>query len=312
MEFRYGNYPTMITPYKADGTVDYDMVEKYVEWYAQNGCDGIFAICQSSEIFYLTLEEKVKINSLVYKKAKEIEKRTGEKFTIVSSGHTSDSIEEQIVELNAVIKSGTDALILITNRLAKEDEDDEVWIKNAETVLKSLPEGVCLGLYECPYPYKRLVTKKGLEWCVSTGRFYFMKDTCCDAKKIENRLQILKGSSFALLNANCQTLLASIRAGGKGYCGIMSNFHPRLYGWLCANPYHEKAELVQSVLAMLGFTEVGLPYPLTAKYSMTLCGNTTENIARNRPSSALTDYARDNIKQMKLLTDTLEKELGLR
>ena len=144
MEFRYGNYPTMITPYKADGTVDYDMVEKYVEWYAQNGCDGIFAICQSSEIFQLTLEEKVKINSLVSKKAKEIEKRTGEKFTIVSSGHTSDSIEEQIVELNAVIKSGTDALILITNRLAKEDEDDDVWIKNAETVLKSMPEGVCL------------------------------------------------------------------------------------------------------------------------------------------------------------------------
>ena len=211
-----------------------------------------------------------------------------------------------------MVKSGTDALILITNRLAKEDESDDVWIKNAETLLKSLPTDVCFGLYECPHPYKRLVTPKVLEWCKSTGRFYFMKDTCCNAQEIEKRLQILKGSTFALLNANCQTLLASIRAGGKGYCGIMSNFHPRLYGWLCANPYHEKAELVQSVLSMVGFTEGGLPYPLTAKYSMTLCGNETENIARNRKSEELTDYGRDCVKQMKLLTDTLEKELGLR
>ncbi len=311
MDFRYGNYPTMITPYKTDGSVDYEMVEKYVDWYADNGCDGIFAVCQSSEIFYLTLEEKVKINSIVYKKAKEIEKKTGKPFTIVSSGHTSDSIEGQIEELNAIVKSGTDALIFITNRFAKEDESDEVWIKNAETVLKSLPKEVCLGLYECPYPYKRLVTEKVLNWCKSTGRFYFMKDTCCNAREIEKRLKILEGSSFALLNANCQTLLASIRAGGKGYCGIMSNFHPRLYGWLCQNPYHEKAELVQAVLGSLGFTESGLPYPLSAKYSMTLCGNATENYARNRRAEELTDYGRDCIKQMKLLTDTLEKELGL-
>ena len=33
---------------------------------------GIFAVCQSSEIFYLSLEERVELNRIVYKKAKEL------------------------------------------------------------------------------------------------------------------------------------------------------------------------------------------------------------------------------------------------
>lgn len=81
-----GAYPTMITPYKEDGSVDYETVKKYVHWYHDNGCEGIFAVCQSSEIFYLTPEEIVKINRTVYETAQEIWKNGGRKMEIVSSG----------------------------------------------------------------------------------------------------------------------------------------------------------------------------------------------------------------------------------
>ena len=46
----------MITPYREDGSVDCETAEKYVEWYYNAGLDGIFAICQSGEIFFLSLE----------------------------------------------------------------------------------------------------------------------------------------------------------------------------------------------------------------------------------------------------------------
>ena len=36
-------FPTMITPYNAEGKVDYEAVEKMVEWYWNKGCGGIFA-----------------------------------------------------------------------------------------------------------------------------------------------------------------------------------------------------------------------------------------------------------------------------
>ncbi len=294
-------FPTMITPYTGDGEVDYATAERYVEWYFEKGCSGVFAICQSSEIFFLTLEERIKLNTVVWNKAKELEKRSGRRFVVVSSGHISDSPEEQAKELNMVAQSGTDALILITNRLDINNEGDDVWISNAEKLLETLPKDVKLGLYECPMPYKRPVTPKILDWCLKTGRFYYMKDTCCDAEEIARRNEQLKGSEFRLLNANCQTLLSSLKSGGFGYCGIMANFHPELYVWLVENFEKEpqKAELVQNLLGSLGFTESGLPYPLTAKYNMCLEGIPTENSARNRRAEELTDYVKDCTCQMR-------------
>ena len=86
-------FTTMITPYFPSGKIHYAMAERYVDWYFENGLDGIFAVCQSSEIFYLSLEEKVELNRRVYARAKELENKHGRPFTVVSSGHTSDTIE---------------------------------------------------------------------------------------------------------------------------------------------------------------------------------------------------------------------------
>lgn len=304
-------FTTMITPYKKDGSVDLEMAEKYVDWYFENGLNGIFAICQSSEIFYLSLEEKLAINRVVYNRAKELEKKHGRQLTVVSSGHTSDSLEDQAKELNEVWHSGTDAVILITNRLDINNEGDDVFIANAEKLLSMLDPDMKLGFYECPYPYKRLVTPKILDWCMNTGRFYYMKDTCCDAELIKERCAQLAGSHFKLLNANGQTLLQSLRDGAKGYCGVMANYHPALYAWLGHNfeKESEKADFVQGIIGTFCFTEGGLPYPLSAKYHMNLCGMPTENLGRSRKSEELTDYHRLCLRQMKLSTDKLEQWL---
>lgn len=306
-----GAFPTMITPFKEDGSVDYETVKKYVHWYHDSGCSGIFAVCQSSEIFYLTPEEIVNINKLVYDTAQEIYRNGGRKMMIVSSGHTAETIEQQAEEFCRVAESGTDALIWITNRLDINNEGDETWIANAEKLLKLLPETVKLGLYECPYPYKRLLTPTILKWCVDTGRFHFVKDTCCDAQMIKERLELIEGSTIRLLNANCQTLLQSLRDGGHGYCGIMGNFHPKLYNWLCENfdKEPEKAEVLQAFLGTTGFTESGLPYPLSAKYHMNLVGIPTANMARCRNAAELTEYAKESIRQIKIASDYFEREV---
>ena len=305
-------FTTMITPFTKDGEVDYETAIKYVDWYFESGINGIFAVCQSSEIFYLSLEERVRLNAAVYKRAKELERIHKKEFTVVSSGHVSETIEDQAAELTAIWESGTDALILITNRLDINNKGDDVWIENCERLIEKLPKDAKLGLYECPYPYKRLLSPRILDFCLKSGRFFYIKDTCCDLATIKERCDMLRGSELRLLNANCQTLLESLRYGAQGYCGIMCNYHPALYAWLGDNfdKDTERAELVQSVIGMLGFTESGLPYPLTAKYHMGLCGIPTENIARCMPSSRMTDYAKHSMHQMKLITDRLSEYIN--
>ncbi|MBE6703334.1 MAG: dihydrodipicolinate synthase family protein [Ruminococcaceae bacterium] len=308
---KYEAFPTMITPYRADGTVDLETVKKYVHWYHDTGCHGIFAVCQSSEIFYLDEEELVAINRAVWETVQEIAASGGRRMTVVSSGHVACDIAAQARTLCRIAESGTDALILITNRLDLHNEGDDVWIANAEKLLALLPPHVKLGLYECPHPYKRLLTPRILQWCLQTGRFAFIKDTCCDPATIRERCQLLKGSELRLFNANCQTLLQSMKDGAAGYCGIMCNFHPWLYVWLCEHfqKEPEKAERLQRFLTLSGFTESGLPYPLTAKYHMSLVGNPTENYARNTDPKRLTAYVKFCVEQMKAASDEWEAYL---
>lgn len=40
-QIRKGVYPTMVTPYAPNGEIDYALVERLVDWYAEKGCRGV-------------------------------------------------------------------------------------------------------------------------------------------------------------------------------------------------------------------------------------------------------------------------------
>ena len=313
MNKKLGVFPTMVTPYTKEGKVDYKGVQALVEWYWKKGCDGIFAVCQSSEIFYLTLEERVNIGKTVVEKAKALAEvdKTRKPMKVVVSGHVSDSFEDQVEELTAMSGIGADALILISNRMDIANTTDEKWIEDLHKIIEKIPANMPLGVYECPKPYKRLLTKKMLEACKATGRFAFIKDTCCDAEMIKERIEVLKDCNIGLYNANAQTLLETLRAGADGYCGVMANFHPEIYKWLFDNADKKEAELVQAFVCMTAFTE-SLAYPATAKYYVNAHeGIEIEPISRAVDCNLITEYQKSCLAQMKTLGDFLKKQIGI-
>lgn len=313
MNKKLGVFPTMITAYTKEGRVDYKGIEALVEWYWKKGCDGIFAVCQSSEIFYLTLEERVKIGKTVVEKAKALANvdKSRKPMKIVVSGHVSDSFDEQIKELNAMAGVGADALILISNRMDIGNTAEDKWIDDLHKLMERLPENISLGVYECPKPYKRLLTEKMLKACKATGRFAFIKDTCCNAALIKERLEILSDSDIGLYNANAQTLLETLRTGADGYCGIMANFHPEIYKWLFDNAAKKECGIVQAFVCMTAFTEV-LAYPATAKYYLRVHENIEiEPISRSIDYNSITEYQKSCLAQMKILGDFIKKQIGI-
>ena len=313
MNKKLGVFPTMVTPYTKEGKVDYKGVQALVEWYWKKGCDGIFAVCQSSEIFFLTLEERVNIGKTVVEKAKALAEvdKTRKPMKVVVSGHVSDSFEDQVEELTAMSGVGADALILISNRMDIANTTDEKWIEDLHKLIEKIPANMPLGVYECPKPYKRLLTKKMLEACKATGRFAFIKDTCCDAEMIKERIEVLKDCDIGLYNANAQTLLETLRAGADGYCGVMANFHPEIYKWLFDNADKKEAELVQAFVCMTAFTE-SLAYPATAKYYVNAHeGIKIEPISRAVDCSLITEYQKSCLAQMKTLGDFVKKQIGI-
>lgn len=262
---RPGIYPTMITPYdEATGKIDMDAVRRIVEFYVERGVDGIFAVCQSSEMFFLTEDERAAL-------AAEVVRAAAGRVEVVVSGHVSDAIEDQIRELKRMQESGAAALVLVSNRLAAQDEDDDVLLENMNKILEAIPDAT-FGVYECPYPYKRLLTDKVLEAMAESGRFAFIKDTCCDAELIAHRVKVLAGRT-GLFNANSATLLETLRAGADGFSGIMANLHPELYAWLFRNykEQPEKADKLSAFLSLASGIERAL-YPTSAKYHMNKIG----------------------------------------
>lgn len=298
-----GVYPTMITPYNKNGEIDYVAVRSIVEWYIEKGCKGIFAVCQSSEMAFLTLDERVELASKV------VEYAAG-RINVVASGHCGHTIKEQIHEINEISKTGIDAFVLVSNRLDLHNEGDNVWIENAQKLLAGLETDIPLGIYECPMPYKRLLTEKILKWCIETNRFKFIKDTCCNPDMLEERLNLLKDSGIMIFNANAQTLLHSLEHGAAGYSGVMANFHPEFYSWLCDHIEDERAEAVQGYLAYTAFSE-SMAYPVTAKYHMNLIGISMELDSRSRKKSEFNNYQKDIVRQGVVTDKAFLKLMGI-
>lgn len=220
-----GIFPVMITPFTDDDRIDWDGYARLIEWYLDHGAQGLFAVCQSSEMQHLTLEERRDL-------ARFTVAQVAGRVPVVASGHVSDGHDAQLEELAAVAGTGVDAVVLVTNRLAVQGDEPGIWRTRLEALLSALPSDTRYGLYECPAPYRRLLSDDELEFCAQDGRFDFLKDVACDLGVVRRRLALTRGTPLAINNANAAIAWPVMQAGGQGFSGVMNNFHPDLYRWL--------------------------------------------------------------------------------
>lgn len=304
VSIRHGIWPTMITPYTADQKVDFRAVELLVDWYIQKGCTGVFAVCQSSEMFYLTEEEKVDI-------ARCVVQRAAGRLQVVASGHTADDLPEQIEQLERMSKTGVDVVVLVSNRLAKQNESDAVFTQNAQKIFDALPD-VAFGMYECPYPYHRLVSLPFLDYCMKKDKLYFLKDTSCSEEILSQRIRLAESRGLSIFNANTATMLEALRMGAAGFNGVMLNFHPDIYRWLFDHHTHDN-ETIQQVydfLVVAGVIEAHA-YPSNAKYHMQLEGIPIETISRSVEPERFNENARREVEHLFQMEKSIRRMIHL-
>lgn len=218
---------TMVTPFDSSGGVDLATCDRLVEWYIASGCVGIFSPCLSSEMFDLSEAERLAV-------AERVKARVAGRVCVVGTGTYGGSIDEQAA---FVVKMAAhcDAVVVNTATLVPEGADDAAWQAAAAKLLELTGE-VALGLYECPVPFKRLLSPALMRWCAASGRFTFHKDTCCELAPMAAKLKAVRevDSPFRLYNANAETLLPCLAQGWHGFSGISANFYPHMHAFLCA------------------------------------------------------------------------------
>jgi Dihydrodipicolinate synthase/N-acetylneuraminate lyase len=257
-----GYIPVMLTPFKENGTIDYDGLTRLTELYLQAGASGLFANCLSSEMFELSEDERLAVTRHV------VEVAAGS-VPVVATGTFGGAVAQQADFVKRLYDTGIEAAIVITNMLAGENEPEALFEENVFRLLDATP-GIPMGFYECPDPFKRILSAGQLKRFVDTGRIIYHKDTCLDIDLVKAKLGVTKDvTSFGLYDAYMVHAVQSLKAGSAGLSCIQGNYYPELIVWLCRN--YDNPSTASKVMHVQQFfidhmDVMHAVYPVGAKY----------------------------------------------
>ncbi|MEQ6120955.1 dihydrodipicolinate synthase family protein [Reichenbachiella sp. MALMAid0571] len=298
-------YPVMLTPFLESNEVDVNALRELTEYYIATGSTGLFTNCLTGEMFQLTDDERILVTKTV------VDQVAGRQ-NVVASGTFGLDQNRNIEFIKRIYDTGIYGVILNTNQLATPTESEEVVKKNLTKILDDTGD-IPLGVYECPVPYKRLLSPELLGWMGETKRFVFLKDTCCNLDQIISKLDAVKGTPLQIFNANISTGLGSIEAGAAGLGSTSSNFYPELLSYLSVN-LHGDAQKLNKVNTLITIFDslIHECYPMSAKYFMQLRGMKI-NLDGRIPSGSFTfqDYVKFDqlFKALENLANELEIDI---
>lgn len=302
-----GFIPVMLTPFKDNGAVDFDGLTKLTELYIEAGAAGLFANCLSSEMFELSEAERLAVVKHVVSAAQGA-------VPVVATGTFGGPIPQQADFVKQIYNCGVEAVIGITGLLAGENEGDEVFDANVGTLL-SLTEKIPMGFYECPVPYKRLISPGQLGCLVATGRVTYHKDTCLDIEQVKAKIAATAGHQFGLYDAYMVHAVESLKAGSAGLSCIQGNFFPELIVWLCNN--YNNPQWVQEVNSVQQFFIEHMDvmhnvYPIIAKYHLQKRGLQISTFTRRKDIGIFDTKVKTAIDELSNSYNVLKNELEIK
>lgn len=212
-EFR-GIYSLLLTPFKEDKSIDYDVYAQYVEWQASRGSHHLFSVCGSAEMTCLSIEERIKCAEIAVKHACGTE--------IVATANLEKTWQNQVEEVKRMEQTGVDGLVFVTRGVG--DDDDQL-----VNYLSELAEYTTLPilLYEFPGFNPHCMSGKAYGKLVANGKFKGIKDTTCSLELIKEKIAV-QGES-AVLQANIPYLFDAYVAGARGVCATPTSCGANLF-----------------------------------------------------------------------------------
>ena len=302
-----GFVPVMLTPFKNDGSIDFHGLTLLTNFYLESGVTGLFANCLSSEMYHLSEAESLSI-------IKHVISITAGKVPVVATGTFGGNIEKQAETVKKVYDLGVNAVIGITSLLASDKDEEETFLNNAFHLLE-LTEKIPMGFYECPIPYKRVISPKHLGELVKTGRVVYHKDTCLDIEQIKEKLKATEGYDFGIYDAYMVHSVESLKAGSAGLSCIQGNYFPELVVWLCTNfnnaSMKDQIDLVQQFF-IDNMAVMHAVYPISAKYFLNKKGLTISTITRVPNSKEFTNKVMEDMNQLALDYEQIKNTLEIK
>ena len=209
-----GSVVALITPFKKDGSIDYEALERLVEFQIENGTDGILVLGTTGESSTMTDAEDVAVADFV---VRQVAGRVP-----VIGGAGSNATAESLRKSLELQKHGVDGLLLITPYYNKSNEEGiyQHFVQVMDAV--NLP---CV-LYQIPGRTGCSISEYNLERLARHTNAWGVKDATGDIGWTTMAAQYIS-NDFRLWSGNDDMVVPLLALGGTGVISVWADVAPR-------------------------------------------------------------------------------------
>lgn len=211
-----GSIPALVTPFKDDGSVDYDGFASHIDWQLAEGSTGVVPVGTTGESPTLSHEE--------HKRVVEVCVKTVNKRVPVIAGAGSNNTVEAIELARHAESVGADALLVVTPYYNKPTQ------KGMYAHFAAIAEAVSLPIVIYNIPGRSVVdmTPETMGKLVHGYRnIVGVKDATGKIERVSEQ-RITCGKEFIQLSGEDASALGFNAHGGVGCISVTANVAPRL------------------------------------------------------------------------------------
>lgn len=205
----------LITPFKENREVDFEGLEKLVDFQVENGTDSIIVCGTTGESSTLTHEEHLECIKVVID-------RTNKRIPVIA-GTGSNCTETAIYLSREAEKHGADGLLLVTPYYNKATQGG--LIEHYTEIAKSVDAPIIL--YNVPSRTGcNIIPKTAAALVKNVDNIVGIKEACGNIAQITSLMALTEGQ-IDLYSGNDDQIVPLLSLGGVGVISVLSNIAPR-------------------------------------------------------------------------------------
>jgi 4-hydroxy-tetrahydrodipicolinate synthase len=280
-----GSMVALVTPMRADGSIDSDCLHKLVEFHIENGTDAIVAVGTTGESATLTVEEHCDVIRQV------VEQVNGRVPVIAGTGANSTT---EAIELTQHAKDlGVNAVLLVTPYYNKPTQEGLFLHYKAIAEAVDIPQ----ILYNVPSRTACDLLPETVARLAEITNIIGIKEATGDLSRVET-IKTLCGDKLELYTGEDANTVDFISKGGQGVISVTANIAPKAMHDMCEAALagrEEEARSINSQLALLHkrlFVEAN---PIPVKWALSEMGMIPNGI--RLPMTILSESYHESVRE---------------
>lgn len=216
-----GSGVAIITPMNPDDSINYETLEKLIEFQIENGTDAIISCGTTGESSTMSHEEHCKVLEFTIQK---VNKRVP---VIAGTGSNDTAYAVQLSQ--EAEKLGADALLIVTPYYNKASQNGLV--KHYFTIADSV--SIPIILYNIPSRTGCLIKPETYIELCKHPNIVATKEATGDISHIA-KVAALCGDNLTIYSGNDDQTLPIMALGGKGVISVIANICPKMNHDICA------------------------------------------------------------------------------